>query len=216
MRILAVGAHPDDVELGAGATLAKHVMLGDQVFILVLSTGAKARKSAGAGEVATLRVQCQESAKVLGARLEHLAFPDQRFDTIPLLEITRMVEEAIKSTRPDVVYSHHGGDLNADHQLTSAAVKVACRPIGKSGRAVYAFEVPSSTEWGEGFKPALFVNVAGAPFAKKEAALACYANEMGVFPHPRSPEAIRALAQWRGATAGVEAAEAFEVIREVR
>jgi len=216
VRVLAVGAHPDDVELGAGATLAKHAAAGSEVFILVLGTGALSRKGASAADVAELKGQCMESAAILGAQAHVLAFPDQQFDTVSLLEIIRAVEEVLKVTQADVVYTHHAGDLNIDHRLTSLAVRTACRPAGKRAPDLFAFEVPSSTEWGEPLRPSLFVDVTGEPLTKKMAALTCFAGEMRSLPHPRSPDAIAALARWRGATAGVETAEAFEVLREIR
>ena len=216
MRVLAVGSHPDDCELGAGATLAKHAAAGADVFILVLGTGALSRPGTGAVDVAELKSQCEESAKILGAQVQVLAFPDQQFDTVPLLEIIRVVEEVVRATCPDVVYTHHAGDLNIDHRLTALAVRTACRPAGQPAPDIYAFEVASSTEWGEAFRASMFVDVTGEPLAKKGSALTCFAGELRDLPHPRSLEAVTALARWRGATAGVEAAEAFDVVRELR
>ena len=166
VRVLAVGAHPDDAELGCGATLAKHAAAGSDVFILVLGTGALSRPGTGAADVAELKVQCEESAKILGAQVQVLAFPDQQFDTVPLLEIIRVIEEVVRTTRPDVVYTHHAGDLNVDHRLTALAVRTACRPAGMPAPDIYAFEVASSTEWGEDFRASMFVDVTGEPLAK--------------------------------------------------
>ena len=111
-----------------------------------------------------------------------------------------------------------GAELNIDHRIAHRAVLTACRPLPESPvRAIHAFEVPSSSEWaspGDAFVPTRFVDIA-ATFATKMAALACYGDEMRAFPHPRSTQAVEALARWRGASAGLALAEAFAVVREV-
>lgn len=216
MRVLAVGAHPDDCELGAGATLAKHAAGGDEVSILVLSAGAVSRGTSDVdGRADALRQQAVESAKILGASVAVLNNPDQRFDSVDMLDLVRAVEAVIRQLEPERVYTHHGGDRNLDHRLTHDAVLTACRPVpGSSVRSVYAFEVASS--WGTVFWPNLFVDVSGLALERKAKALACYKDEMRAAPHPRSIEALTALAAWRGATVGVAAAEAFVVVREIR
>ena len=215
--MLAVGAHPDDVELGCGATLAKHALAGDEVYILVMTAGATSRPMASKGETLLLRRQAAEAAKIIGAKTSVLSYPDQRLDSVDRLVLIKSIESTITKVRPEVVYTHHGGDLNLDHRLTQDAVRVACRPLpGGSVRALYAFEVASSTEWGSGFWPTSFVDVSGVPLERKRLALACYTGEMREAPHPRSIEALSWLGRWRGATAAVEAAEAFELVRELR
>lgn len=217
MRILAIGAHPDDCELGAGATLAKHAMLGNEVTLLILGTGVTSRLVGGSASVAELKHQATEAAGILGVSVQTLSFPDQRFDTVEVLDITRAIEEVVAKIQPQWVYTHSGSDLNLDHRITHQAVLTACRPVPDGCvKALYAFEVPSSTEWGTVFHPEHFVDVSGEPIRKKQAALACYAGEMRQFPHPRSSGGVHALASWRGAIVGVEAAEAFEVLREIR
>jgi len=123
--------------------------------------------------------------------------------------------------QPEVIYTHHGGDLNVDHRVIYHAVLTATRPVqGSPVREIYAFEVASSTEWAfqriePTFRPNVFVDVAGTIEAKI-AAMECYESEARKFPHPRSPEALRAIAIRWGSVAGCEAAEAFELIRSVR
>lgn len=218
MRVLAVGAHPDDVELGAGATLAKHAQAGDEVAILVLGTGITSRLGSHKAEMEALHVQAELAARALGASVTVLDFPDQRFDEVAMLDLVRSVEQAMAMFVPDTIYTHARGDRNLDHQLTHSAVLTACRPLpGGTVRSIYAFEVASSTEWGDwAFSPARFVDVTGAPLQAKLAALEHYASEMREAPHPRSIHGIKTLADWRGLTVGIEAAEAFEVLREIR
>jgi LmbE family N-acetylglucosaminyl deacetylase len=218
VRVLAIGAHPDDVELAAGATLARHVLGGDDVVILTLTSGVMARGDAVEADVVELRSHAMDAAQVIGADLRMLNYPDQRLDTVDRLTLTKAVEGVIETMRPDAVYTHSAADRNLDHRITHDVVLTACRPLpGFSVRAVYAFEVPSSSEWGgRAFAPTVFVDVSGDAMQIKHRALACYRGEMCEFPHPRSVGGLSSLASWRGATAGVPAAEAFELVREIR
>ncbi len=208
-RVLVVVSHPDDEILGAGATLAKHALAGDEVRVLILGRG---RPGAGSDTTASA------AADVIGATVRLHDLPDNQFDTVPLLRIAELVEWAITEHQPEVIYTHHAGDLNVDHRRTHEAVLAACRPQGGCPvRQVLAFEVPSATEWGlSAFQPTVFVDVSGQPWARKRKALACYVSEMRAFPHPRSQTAISALAMWRGVMAGVQMAEAFELVRDIR
>lgn len=224
--VLVVAAHPDDEILGVGATLARHAQAGDAVHALILAEGATARDprrgaKARADEIAALRTAAAKAAEAIGARPPRFGgLPDNRLDSCALLDVVKLVEQAIAELSPAVIYTHHGGDLNVDHRIAHAAVATACRPLpGAACRAIYTFETPSSTEWASPeqsptFRPTRFVDVS-ATLDAKLAALACYEAEMRPFPHPRSAEAVRALAAWRGAAAGLAAAEAFQVVREI-
>lgn len=223
--VLVVAAHPDDEILGCGATLARHAAAGDDVHILIVAEGATSRDAARsadtrAPEIDALREAATEAAVRIGARPPSFGgLPDNRLDGVDLLDIVKLIERRISECNPAVVYTHHGGDLNIDHRRVHDAVLTACRPLpGVGARAVYAFETPSSTEWADetlpAFRPTRFVDVTGT-LETKLAALDAYESEMRVFPHPRSAEAVRSLARWRGASAGVDAAEAFAVVCEV-
>ena len=218
-RVLAVVAHPDDEVLGCGGTLARHAAAGEIVHILILAEGSTSRQGAPDDGVRELHSCARDAAAHLGATEPRFAgFPDQRMDSVPLLDIVKAVEDVVAEISPTIVYTHHGGDLNLDHRLTNDAVLAACRPLpGSTVRAVYAFETPSSTEWaGEPavvFRPNRFHDISAHLDAKLEA-LRCYGQELRDWPHPRSIEAVSALARWRGATVAVEAAEAFCSLRE--
>jgi LmbE family N-acetylglucosaminyl deacetylase len=170
----------------------------------------------------SLYVDAEAAAALLGVK--SIAFerlPDLRFDTLPLLDIVWRVERAIRDLRPSAILTHHPGDLNRDHQLTARAVLTATRPVGDCPvRDVYAFEVPSATEWSFGgvapqFSPTVFVDVSKT-IDKKIHAMECYQSERRDPPHPRAAESLRALARYRGATAGFAYAEAFQLMRSVR
>lgn len=209
MRVLAVVSHPDDEVLGPGATLAKHVLAGDDVRVLILGKGRPDARSDAAA---------RRAGSVIGFAPLVFNLPDNQFDTVSLLGIAQLVEAEMANGFPDVIYTHSADDLNVDHRLTHQAVLSASRPQpGCSVKRILAFEVPSSTEWGlEAFWPNVFVDVSGEPMRRKRRALECYASEMRPSPHPRSYAAVNALALWRGATAGIPMAEAFRLVREIR
>lgn len=219
--VLVIAAHPDDEVLGCGGTIARHAAAGETVQILFVADGETARPGTGDEDVSRREACAGEAARILGAgKPEFLRFADNRLDGRALLDIVVAVEKAVGRHGPRIIYTHHGGDMNVDHRVVHRAVLTACRPLPASTvDAIYAFEVPSSTEWGGGafgppFVPVHFVDIAGH-VAKKRGALAAYAREMRAFPHPRSAEAIDALEKVRGAAAGVRAAEAFMLVRSV-
>jgi LmbE family N-acetylglucosaminyl deacetylase len=168
------------------------------------------------------RDAARRAAEILG--VEDVTFgdlPDNRMDTVALLDLVRMVEERVEAVRPTIVYTHSPIDLNIDHRLTHESVVTACRPqMGQSVRTILSFEVPSSTHWRSpsssgAFTPNWFVDVSDVA-ATKMRALEAYAEELRPWPHPRSIEAVEALARWYGASIGVSAAEAFCVERHLR
>jgi N-acetylglucosamine malate deacetylase 1 len=222
--VLVVAAHPDDDVLGCGGTMAKLSAAGHAVHVLTMADGVSARAvapGAAAPELLAVRnAAASKAASILGcASMETRPLPDNRLDGVDLLDVVKLIEEHIDRLKPHVVFTHHTGDLNVDHQIVHEAVLVACRPVpGQSVKNLYFFEVPSATEWrvsGAPFQPNHFVDIS-ATLAQKRDALAAYDDEMRPFPHARSIRAVEALAVWRGATVGVNAAEAFMVGRQIR
>lgn len=223
--ILIVAAHPDDEVLGCGGTAARLAAGGDAVHIAILGEGITSRFSnrelADPREIDALHARSRDAGRLIGAREVHgYRLPDNRFDSVPLLEIVKILEDLIATLRPGVVFTQHGGDLNIDHVQTYRAVLTATRPLaGSPVKSVYAYEVPSSTEWAFGqfepaFRPNVFVDIS-ATLERKIAAMQTYESEARAFPHPRSPQALRAAAEHWGSVAGVAAAEAFELVRGV-
>ena len=220
MRVLVLAAHPDDELLGVAGTIARHVDDGDQVTCVVCSEGATARYQA---EVANeLQTGGRRAAEVLGVHeLRFLGMRDQHLDAGPVLGVIQAVEAVVREIAPDVVYTHHWGDVNRDHKVVNEAVMVACRPVGDGyPRAVYLFETPSSTEWSwpdpaSVFVPNHFVDIS-ATLERKLAAMACYPTELRPAPHPRSLEALRSRAAYWGQLVGRAYAEPFVVGRQVR
>jgi LmbE family N-acetylglucosaminyl deacetylase len=222
---LVVAAHPDDEVLGCGGTIARLAQAGDTVHVAILGEGITSRHAsraeADASELAELRETSRRAADRLGvAELYHYDLPDNRFDSVALLDVVKIVEELIERIRPRTVFTHHPGDVNVDHEVLHRAVLAATRPMeGTPVREVLAFEVPSSTEWAFGqlatFRPCVFYDVTATLDAKLEA-MQLYEGESRVSPHPRSPESLEALARQRGTAVGVQAAEAFELVRTIR
>jgi LmbE family N-acetylglucosaminyl deacetylase len=219
LRVLVVAAHPDDEVLGCGGTIAWHADQGHEVAIHIMAEGATSRtdvpdRLAMAAELEGLRRSAREAAALLGASISFGGYADNRMDSVDLLDVIKSVERVIAEFRPERIYTHHSGDVNIDHSIVHHAVVTACRPVPRhSVRSLLFFETPSSTEWqpapsGAVFAPNWFVSIE-TTIEKKLDALKAYESEMREFPHPRSLVAIEHLARWRGASAGVNAAEAF-------
>ncbi|HLM79595.1 MAG TPA: PIG-L deacetylase family protein [Terriglobales bacterium] len=224
--VLVVAAHPDDEILGCGGTMTRLVREGHEVRIAILAEGMSSRyahrEDADQQQLQHLHARARQAADKVGAKeLVLCKLPDNRLDTVPLLDVVKTVEDLVARFRPGIIYTHHPGDLNVDHGVVHRAVLTATRPMsGQCVRDVYAFEVPSSTEWAfqriePPFRPNVFVDIADS-LETKIAALGCYDTEARKFPHPRSPEALRAIATRWGSVVGLQAAEAFELIRSVR
>ena len=224
--ILVVAAHPDDEVLGCGGTIARHADAGDQVQVLIVAEGATSRqqqrdRNQASDELSALAQAAQQAGAILGAQgVELLDLPDNRLDSLDRLDLIKQIEERISRHQPQVVYVHHAGDVNIDHRRLHEAVVTACRPTpGQPVRRLLSFEVASSTEWqppgsAPAFEPNWFVDIS-AKWLRKREALEAYASEMRPWPHARSIQAVEHLARWRGAQVGVEAAEAFCLLRQL-
>tara|TARA_A100001011_G_C14262523_1_gene823147 strand:+ start:375 stop:1058 length:684 start_codon:yes stop_codon:yes gene_type:complete len=226
LKYLIIAAHPDDEVLGCGASMAKWVEQGNQVDVLILSEGATSRddirdRDLKSNELSELNRCANNSAKILGINsINLLDFPDNRMDSVDLLDIVKRVEKYIDKIKPEIVLTHHAFDLNIDHQLTHQSVITACRPEPMHYvKRILSFEVPSSTEWqspiaSKTFVPNWYENVSGT-LNKKIKALEAYKKEIRDWPHSRSLKGVKSLAEWRGVSVGCEAAEAFMLIREI-
>lgn len=226
MKVLVVAAHPDDEVLGCGGTISRLAHDGHDVYITILGEGITSRyqqrEDADADLIETLHSRSRQVAEMLGAKdifLHNL--PDNRFDTVSLLDVVKIIEDLIGELEPDVIYTHHSGDLNIDHLITHRAVLTATRPMTHQPvREIYTFEVPSSTEWAfqrfePAFRPNVFMDISDTLEIKIQA-LAQYESEVRDFPHPRSSEALEAVSRRWGSVVGCTAAEAFELIRAIR
>lgn len=219
MNVLVVAAHPDDEVLGCGGSMAKHIQHGDTVSVIILGDGETAR--AGNANIKVRQQQIHNVEKYLhwtNLILEQL--PDNQFDSVSLLSITKIVEKHLFRLKPDRIYTHHAHDLNIDHRLTFSAVLTACRPQPDFFvKEIFSFEVLSSTEWQAKDKHFLFAPTVYADITswinQKITALEYYRGELRPYPHPRSVEGVKILAQYRGLEVGMVYAEAFELVRSL-
>lgn len=223
-KVLVVVAHPDDEILGVGGTINKLVRgYNCIVKVVILGEGITSRGNAESdfqNELEIHKNNIFEAKNILGYQeLETFDFPDNKFDTLPLLEVIKTIEKVKKDFNPDIIFTHHGGDLNIDHRITYNAVITSSRPIeGEKVKLVATFETLSGTEWiGSDspyqFVPNFFLEIGDSNLVAKINAMECYQFEKREFPHPRSPESIRSKAMSRGSTSGVPFAESFRIVR---
>lgn len=225
-KILVVAAHPDDEILGCGGTIAAHAQAGDEVHVVIMAEGVTSRSprrdtAIHRTELDGLAEVARKANTLLGAASVSLhSLPDNRMDSLDRLDVIKLIEAEIERVRPEIVYTHHAGDLNIDHRIVHESVLTACRPKpGHSVKSLLFFEVASSTEWMPGtsapfFAPNWFVDISHTLDLKLKA-LDCYQSEMCAWPHARSIRALENLARWRGASVGMEAAEAFGLGRRI-
>lgn len=220
-RVLVVAAHPDDEVLGCGGTVARKVKNGGEAYTLILGQGIASRyKKANAQKI---RDQIEELKKSVYAANEIIGvkevfahdFPDNKFDTVSLLEIVKVIENIKNKIKPDIIFTHYEKDLNIDHQITYKAVLTATRPLpNEVVKEIYSFEVLSSTEWNypTTFAPDVFFDISDTIDIKIKA-MSEYKSELGEFPHPRSLQAIKLSAEYWAMRVGMKYAEAFKAVR---
>jgi len=227
-RILVVVAHPDDEVLGLGGTMFR--LINDYeclTHVVILGEGITSRSDARdvarwEKQLITHKYNIESAQQKIGYNsLATYDFPDNRFDSVPLLDIIKVVEKEKEIFKPDIVFTHHGGDVNIDHQRTFEAVITANRPlVNEKVSKIITFETMSGTEWRASsdpkqFVPNLIVEISEEGLDAKITAMECYEFEKRTYPHPRSPEALRIRAQMWGVSNGLLLAEAFQIIRNI-
>jgi LmbE family N-acetylglucosaminyl deacetylase len=216
-RVLVLAAHPDDEVLGMGGTIAVHTDRGDEVRIVVVTDGSSTQYPDDVETRARKEREAIAAAAELGVSdYVHLDLPDMRLDTLPHVDVNRVVEEHVHDFRPQVVYTPHP-DVNRDHRVLFDSVAVATRPVpGQVVDRVFTYAPTSSTEWTPAglnwFVPNWLVDIT-ATLERKVASFAHYETERRDYPHPRSERAIRAAAEFYGASCGCEHAEPFVLVR---
>ena len=225
---MIVVAHPDDELLGLGATMNMLIRLHNvTTHVVILGEGITSRSDQRdpenwKKELAVHQENIRLAQKAIGYHLVSMYdFPDNRFDTVALLDIIKVIEKEKRDFQPTVIFTHHGGDVNIDHQRTFEAVLTACRPLKEEGvKHIFTFETPSGTEWRASSDPKhfiqnLFIEVTKENLGAKIQGMEHYEFERRVFPHPRSPEALTIQAQRWGISVGANYAEAFQLIRSI-
>ena len=214
-QMLVVVAHPDDELLGLGATM--HKLINEQnckVRVIILGEGVTSRSDERdpeywKEELKIHRQNIEQARKAIGYESVGIYdFPDNRFDTVALLDIIKVIEKEKETFQPEIIFTHHGGDVNIDHQRTFEAVVTATRPMEKEKvHAVITFETPSGTEWIASsdpriFTPNVFIEVSVENLNAKIKGMESYEFEKREYPHPRSPKALKVRAQMWGIVNG--------------
>ena len=220
MKVLIIAPHPDDEVLGVGGTIAKRVAEGHTVYVCIATKGCEPLFSESSVE--KVRSECLEADRLLGVTdTVFLDFPAAMLEDVPRYRMNDALLQVIRKVKPEEVYIPHRGDMQLDHKMIADACMVALRPKYEHRvRRIYAYETLSETGWDipntvNDFIPNVFEDVSGTLDRKLQAAK-CFASQLSSFPSARSPEAIEALARYRGALAGVCAAEAFSLVRETK
>lgn len=218
MKVLVITPHPDDEVLGCGGTIVKHVLGGDEVYVCIVTKAYAPEWPED--EIKERKEEVLRVSEILGIKKTYfLDLPTVKLDTIPQKELNDLITQTVNEVQPEVVYIPHKGDVNKDHRIVFDAAMVAIRPRpGSPIKKVVSYETLSETEWAapfiqNAFIPNVYVDISETLEVKLKA-MSEYRSELKEFPHPRSVEAISALAKRRGATIGVKAAEAFMLVRE--
>lgn len=221
MKILVIAPHPDDEVLGCGGTIKKYASERNEVFLCIVTKAYTPEWSDDFIDNRKKEIKC--SVKNLGIKETiFLDFPTVKLDTIPQKELNDSISKCVQKIKPEIVFIPFYGDINKDHKLVSEAAMVAVRPkAGSSIKKVYYYEVLSETEWTKPaqkiedvFIPNFYEDIVDS-LEDKLKAMECYRSELKDYPHPRSLEGIKVLAQKRGTECGAKAAEAFMLLREV-
>lgn len=218
-NVLIVAPHPDDEILGCGALINKKSKLGDSVFVLVVTRGTPRLYTTQ--QVDNVRNEALQAHSYLGVK-ETIFFDYNapELDIESQADISVSIKNVINKFNIDTVYLPHRGDIHSDHRVVFNASLVACRPVsGSPVKKIYSYETLSETEWAppfgdDAFIPTHYVDVT-CEFNHKIEAMRFFKSQVKSFPNPRSLEVIKSLAMFRGATVGVERAEAFMTIRTI-
>ncbi len=223
-RILIISAHPDDEVIGCGGTILKAIDLGAKVSVLFLGEGVSTRypnneNSKACKAAIKFREQsalkCLKSLGIRNFKFNH--FLCTRFDTYPILNFVRIIENFIGQAKPNIIFTHNESEVNIDHVVTNKATEIACRPISKlSVKKIYAYEAVCSSnfKFKKNFSPDTYVDIKKY-IKRKIKALKYYKNEIRNYPFPRSTLGIETQARYRGMQSGLEFAEAFELLRSI-
>jgi len=215
VRVLVIAPHPDDETIGAGGTIARHVACGDEASLCVVTQGYSPPWPEGVVE--TARRQVEAARRALGIKqVFFLGFPTVKLNTVPNAELSSALQKVVDDVGPEVVYTSPPSDVNQDHCIVSEATLVATRPLpGSTVRRVLCYETGYTSRYGQlPFSPSVFVDIAGF-LDKKLEAMKCYETELREPPHPRSLAGLELVARERGQSVGLEAAECFQLVREI-
>ncbi len=221
-RVLIIASHPDDEVLGCGGLISKLKKRDCDFFVLFLGEGSTCRFDNISDKEALEAIKHRESCAMKALEFLDIKnyffnrFPCGRFDTIPIIEVNKLIEKHIEEFKPDTVFTHSLNDANSDHRISFQSTIMSTRPGAlNSVRSVYSYEILSSSEWNfsSSFLPNFFLELAEEDLKSKIEAMKFYDTETKPYPFPRSNEGIETQAMMRGMQGGFKFAEAFQLIR---
>lgn len=224
-KILIIAAHPDDDILGCGGILSKYKNTDKIIRVIFIAEGSSCRYSIQ--DISSIDVKNEiqlrngfgiKALNYLGINdYAFYDFPCGRLDSVPIIDINKVIEKEIKKFQPDTLFTHSEYDTNNDHRIVNRSTLMAARPLPTSSvLSIFSYEVLSSSEWNFGggfFEPNYFIELSEKNIQDKISALNFYKSEIKPYPFPRSKEGIKINCQNRGMQVGVIYAEAFKLLK---
>jgi len=219
-KIIVISAHPDDEVLGVGGTLLKHVANGDEVYWLI-TTNVFEDQGFSKERIASRQLEIEKVAQIIGVtKTFKLDYPTMTLSSSTLLTMVPEISAVFSEIEPEIIYCLNRSDAHSDHRVTFDAVMSCTKSFRYPFiKQVLMYECISETEFApvlaeKVFLPNYFVDVSDY-FDKKIQAMEIYRSEIGAHPFPRSLRNLEALATFRGASVGVEYAEAFQLLKYI-
>ena len=219
-KVIIISAHPDDEVLGCGGTLLKHHEQGDSIY-WIIGTNVFEKEGFTRQRVESRQIEIAKISEEIGvSKVFKLDYPTMSLNSTNLLTLIPKISEIFSKVQPEIIYTLNRSDAHSDHRILCQAVASCTKSFRHSYiKKVLMYECISETEFAPQlaenmFIPNYFVDIS-KHFVRKLDIMRIYKSELGEHPFPRSLKNIEALATFRGATAGVKYAEAFQLIKYI-
>ena len=219
MKSLVISPHPDDEVLGVGGTLLKRKKNGNDIAWLIVTKMSEAH-GWEKKQIDLRKDEIKKVSKFFGfSNVYQLNFPTTKLDTIPKSILVKNISDVFKAFKPYEIFVAHLSDVHSDHKVISDIISTCTKNFRYPFiKRILAYETISETEYNLNnsikFKPNYFEDITNF-LSKKIKVMNIYKSEISKFPFPRSNVSIDAQSKWRGTFVGVEAAEAFELLKQI-